>query len=207
MTEHATRVVVIGAGYAGLLATVRLAGKTRRQNVAITLVNASDVFIERLRLHQVAANQSITSRSIADVLRGTGVNFAQGLVTSIDIARREVVAQTSAGPHRIGYDHLIYALGSTIDCDAVPGVRAHAYTLASSGPQSAVALRAALPVVNEAGGAFVAICGDMTRRTYGAGSCHLPARRLASVDSLRVASLPRTTHNAAAAVDSRYLVH
>jgi len=59
MTKQFTRIVVIGAGYAGLLATVRLAGKTRHNNVAITLVNASDVFVERLRLHQFAANQAI----------------------------------------------------------------------------------------------------------------------------------------------------
>ena len=59
MTQKNTEVIVIGAGYAGLLATVRLAGKTRRDNVNITLVNASDVFVERLRLHQVAANRDI----------------------------------------------------------------------------------------------------------------------------------------------------
>ncbi|MEP7199046.1 MAG: FAD-dependent oxidoreductase [Chloroflexota bacterium] len=158
MAEHSTRVVVIGAGYAGLLAAVRLAGKTRRQNVVITLVNATDVFVERLRLHQLAANQSIEQRPIASALRGTGVNFAQGLVSSIDTARREVVAQTGADARRIGYDHLIYALGSTIDRDTVPGVRAHAYTLTPSGPLSAVALRAALPAVNDVGGQVV-ICG------------------------------------------------
>jgi NADH:ubiquinone reductase (H+-translocating) len=48
MAEQQTQVVVIGAGYAGLLATVRLAGKLRRQPVRITPVKASDVFVERL---------------------------------------------------------------------------------------------------------------------------------------------------------------
>jgi NADH:ubiquinone reductase (H+-translocating) len=38
--------------------------------VAITLVNAADVFVERLRLHQVAANQAVARRPIADILRG-----------------------------------------------------------------------------------------------------------------------------------------
>ena len=41
MSGQKTQIVVIGAGYAGLLATLRLAGKTRRQNVALTLVNAT----------------------------------------------------------------------------------------------------------------------------------------------------------------------
>jgi hypothetical protein len=47
-TEHdiqsSTRVLVIGAGYAGLLFTMRLAGKVARQNVHISLVNETDTF-------------------------------------------------------------------------------------------------------------------------------------------------------------------
>jgi NADH dehydrogenase FAD-containing subunit len=62
-----TRILILGAGYAGMLAAVRLAGKTRRQNAAITLVNASDVFVERLRLHQVAANWQVKRRPILDI--------------------------------------------------------------------------------------------------------------------------------------------
>ncbi len=42
------RLVVVGAGYAGLLAAKRLARKLRRSDVTITLVNASDRFVERV---------------------------------------------------------------------------------------------------------------------------------------------------------------
>src|SRR5436309_12472992 len=100
MEKQHTQVVIIGAGYAGLLATVRLAGRLRRQRhepVSITLVNASDVFVERLRLHEFAANQSIKRRPITSVLRGTGVNFVQGYVGGIDTAQRMVVVQTQTG--------------------------------------------------------------------------------------------------------------
>ena len=55
MTKQPTEVVIVGAGYAGLLATVRLARKLRGQPATITLVNASEVFVERLLLHQFAA--------------------------------------------------------------------------------------------------------------------------------------------------------
>ena len=37
-----TRILVIGAGYAGLLFTMRLAGKVAGQHVQIALVNESD---------------------------------------------------------------------------------------------------------------------------------------------------------------------
>jgi hypothetical protein len=49
------RILVIGAGYAGLLFTIRLAGKVAGQHVQITLVNESDTFTQRPRLHQFAA--------------------------------------------------------------------------------------------------------------------------------------------------------
>jgi hypothetical protein len=145
MAYHSHRIVVLGAGYAGMLATARLAGKLKRDmvrgNVAITLVNAADVFVERLRLHHLAANQPIIQRPIAEILRGTGVAFMRGAVTGIDVVQRTIDVQTDAGAVSLGYDYLVCALGSTIDRDSVAGVREHAYVLTPSGPNSAVALR------------------------------------------------------------------
>jgi NADH dehydrogenase FAD-containing subunit len=46
MTEETTQVVVLGAGYAGLMAAMRLARKTDPRAVTITLV-ASETFNER----------------------------------------------------------------------------------------------------------------------------------------------------------------
>ncbi len=158
MAKYQTQVVVLGAGYAGLLATVRLAGKTLGQNVAITLVNASDIFVERPRLHQFAANQPVAQRPISNVLRGTGVNFIQGLATAIDTVRHEVTVQSGAEIRRITFDKMIYALGSTIDRDGVAGVRENAYTLSPTGPRSAAELRQVLPALNAASGR-VLICG------------------------------------------------
>ena len=54
-----THVVILGAGYAGLLAALRLSHKTKDVNVSITLVNAGDTFIERTRQHQVSTGQRV----------------------------------------------------------------------------------------------------------------------------------------------------
>lgn len=83
-----TQIIILGAGYAGLLAALRLAGKTRQHNTAITLVNASDQFVERLRLHEFAANRAFKPRPITHMLRGTGVQFVQGMVMGIDPAAK-----------------------------------------------------------------------------------------------------------------------
>src|SRR5438067_227237 len=154
-----TEVVIIGAGYAGMLATVRLAGKLGRRRhdpVSITLVNASDVFVERLRLHEFAAHHPLKRRPIADILRGTGVNFVRGNVTRIDTAHHVLAVQTETGTQHLHYDKLLYALGSTTDRDSVPGVRDYAYTLTPTGPLSAAALRERLPALNETGGSAAA---------------------------------------------------
>src|SRR5205807_4935553 len=66
--------------------------------------------------------------------------------------------ESSAGEQRITYDKLLYAAGSGTDVERVAGVRAHAYVLAPSGPNSAPVLRAALPGVDAAHGSLL-VCG------------------------------------------------
>src|SRR6266568_6002719 len=157
-THPSTRILVIGAGYAGLLFTMRLAGKVARQNVHLTLVNESDTFTERPRLHQFATNQEVQWRSLPQMLRRKNIQFIQGRVTSIDPAHHEIVVEGREPPQHGEYNYLVYALGSVTDRKSVPGVVQYAYTLAPSGPLSAAALRETLPSV-EAKHGHVVICG------------------------------------------------
>jgi NADH dehydrogenase len=157
-TQPSTRILVIGAGYAGLLFTMRLAGKVARQNVHIALVNESDTFTERPHLPEFATNQVIQWRSLPQMLRQTQVQFLQGRVTSIDPAHHEIVVVDQQHTRHVEYDYLVYALGSVTDRQAVPGLAEYAYTLAPSGPLSAAALRETLPSV-EAKHGHVVICG------------------------------------------------
>ncbi len=157
-TQPSTRIFVIGAGYAGLLFTMRLAGNVARQHVHLALVNDSDTFTERPHLPEFATNQVIQWRSLPQMLRRTQVQFLQGRVTSIDPAHHEIVVVDQQHTHHLEYDYLVYALGSVTDRHRVPGVAEYAYTLAPSGPLSAAALREALPSV-EAKHGHVVICG------------------------------------------------
>ncbi len=59
MSEQKHQVVIVGAGYAGLTAALWLANRTRRPN--ILLINASDQFVERIRLHQFVSEASSES--------------------------------------------------------------------------------------------------------------------------------------------------
>ncbi len=161
-TPPSTRILVIGAGYAGLLFTMRLAGKVARQHVHIALVNESDTFTERPRLHQFATNQVIQWRSLPQMLRRTNIQFIQGRVTGLDPIHRKIIVEDQQQRHQLEYDYLVYALGSETDRKTVPGVAQYAYTLAPSGPLSAAALRETLPSIEARAGQIVVSGGGAT---------------------------------------------
>lgn len=162
MKSDQTQVVIIGAGFAGLIAARRLAWKTRRSEVVITLVNGTERFIERINLHKLAANQQIGQPLLRENLRRTGVNFVQGWVKTMHPADHNITVRNGKGTHQLGYDYLFFTLGSTIDCDSVPGVREHAYVLTPSGERSAKALCEVLPKLNETGGNILVGGGGAT---------------------------------------------
>ncbi|MEU9669185.1 FAD-dependent oxidoreductase [Streptomyces bobili] len=146
-------IVVLGAGYTGLFSAVRLAHRTRRTGVKITLVNPTSRFVERLRMHQIAAGQELADHQIPQLLAGTGVTFVQGTATAIDPEARQI---TVDGAELLGYDTLVYALGSSTDTGTVPGAHTHAFTL--DNPETAGRFAARLTEVAASGGT-VTVCG------------------------------------------------
>ncbi|MFJ9865266.1 NAD(P)/FAD-dependent oxidoreductase [Streptomyces sp. NPDC101165] len=154
------RVVVLGAGYTGMLAAIRLAHRTRRTGVQVTLVNPSARFTERLRMHQAATGQELTEHGIPDLLAGTGITFVQGYATALDPGARTVTVgagdEGDADAAVLPYDTLVYALGSRADTGAVPGAEEHAYTLDGHGPAGRLAARLA-ETARTAG--TVTVCG------------------------------------------------
>lgn len=119
------RIIVLGAGYTGMTAALRAEQQTRRHGGQVTLVNPSPRFTERLRLHQTAAGEELADHLIEQVVSGTGITFVEGRATSIDPVRREV---TVDGRQTLGYDRLVYALGTVTGTVTTPGAAEHAYT-------------------------------------------------------------------------------
>ena len=145
-------ILILGAGYTGMGATMGLAGRLKgRDDVHITLVNPQTRFTERLRLHQTASGQDLADLQIPDRLAGTDVRFVQGWVTSIDADAQTVRIDDE---YELHYDTLVYALGGVADTQSVPGADEFAYTLNSA--QDAVALADEL---NRLGGGTVIVAG------------------------------------------------
>lgn len=129
------RVLILGAGYAGMAAATQLAARTKRADVQVTVVNAQERFTERLRLHMTATGQRLADLDIPELLAGTGAQFVRGWVTAVDAHSKTVRVDDS---RVLRYDTLVYALGSVTDTAAVPGVEEQAYAL--DGPSGATTL-------------------------------------------------------------------
>ncbi|MFE2849262.1 NAD(P)/FAD-dependent oxidoreductase [Streptomyces scopuliridis] len=123
MAEN-TDVVVIGGGYAGVMAANRL---TRGDDVTVTLINPRRTFVERIRLHQLVGGSDDAVVDYREVL-GERVQLVVDAVTRIDAAGRRV---TLASGGTVGYDYLIYAVGSGSADPAVPGAAEFAYPIAT----------------------------------------------------------------------------
>ncbi|WP_431971327.1 NAD(P)/FAD-dependent oxidoreductase [Nocardia sp. bgisy134] len=153
------RIVVLGAGYAGANAAGRLAKRLHPADVEITLVNADTEFVERVRMHQLAAGQELKSRVLTDVFADTGVRVQLARVTAVDADRKTVDIVAAHGSREIAYDTLVYALGSAAADCGVPGVAEHAYDIA--GKQSALRMRERLASLG-AGATVLIVGGGLT---------------------------------------------
>ncbi|MEV5735596.1 NAD(P)/FAD-dependent oxidoreductase [Streptomyces sp. NPDC014940] len=153
------RIVVLGAGYAGAIAAGRLARRLRREEVAVTLVNAEPDFVERIRMHQLAAGQDLRPRPLGEIFAGTGVELRIARVTGVDADRRTVAVESADGAGELAYDTLVYALGSGWNDQGVPGTAEHAHEIA--GRPGALRLRERLAGLG-AGQPVVVVGGGLT---------------------------------------------
>ncbi|MGO4614979.1 NAD(P)/FAD-dependent oxidoreductase [Nocardia sp. 2YAB30] len=153
------RIVVLGAGYAGANAAGRLAKRLHPADVEITVVNADPEFVERVRMHQLAAGQELKSRELTDVFADTGVRVVLARVTAVDADRKAVAIDAADGSREIAYDTLVYALGSAAADCGVPGVAEHAHDIA--GKQSARRMRERLATLG-AGATVLVVGGGLT---------------------------------------------
>ncbi|MGI5330270.1 NAD(P)/FAD-dependent oxidoreductase [Actinomadura nitritigenes] len=144
------RIVVLGAGYAGTYAAGTLARRLSAADTEITVVNAVPDFVQRLRLHQLAAGRDIEAPKLTDVFAGTRIRLRVARVTAVDPERQVVTVADADGGGELGYDTLLYALGSHGADHAVPGAAEHAFDVAAR--PSALRLRERLDGLGRRGG-------------------------------------------------------
>lgn len=122
------RVVIIGAGFAGLHAAKKLA----RTPVDVLMIDRNNFHTFQPLLYQVAT-AALDSSDIAYQVRGifhhqANFRFRQGDVVGFDVPAKQVILQ---GGDRVPYDYLILAAGAVYHDFGIPGVRENAFVLKS----------------------------------------------------------------------------
>ncbi|NNU27650.1 NAD(P)/FAD-dependent oxidoreductase [Isoptericola sediminis] len=123
-----THVLIVGAGFAGAMTAVRLAGRSGGR-VHVTVVNPRPQFVNRLRLHQQAVGRAVPAPHLRDLL-GPDVTILEGTVTGLDPDAGRATVSGPDGTHTLGFDHVVLATGSVTQPVPVPGGE-HTHAVAS----------------------------------------------------------------------------
>jgi len=126
MAENKRRVVILGAGFAGLNTALRL-DKTlpRDASVEVTVIDRNHFHLFTPLLHEAATGvipAGLILTPIRRALRGTRINFLRGRVQGIDLERQTVALCCSEE----AYDILIIALGSATNFYGLDAIRERA---------------------------------------------------------------------------------
>lgn len=122
------RVIIVGAGFAGLNAAKEL----KHAAVDILMVDQNNYHTFQPLLYQVATaglDVSDVAHQVRDIFRRQGnLRFRQGTVAGVDWHEKELLLEDGA---RLRYDYLILAAGAVYNDFGVPGVKRFGYMIKS----------------------------------------------------------------------------
>jgi len=124
----AKKVLIVGAGYAGIEAALTLNKKKKKDDIQITLVDKNPYHTLLTELHEVAGNR-ISEEGIRiplnSIFKYTDVNVVMDEIKTFDFDNNRVSSEKTT----YDYDYLVMAMGSSPNFFGVPGLKEHAFTL------------------------------------------------------------------------------
>ncbi|MBR0690108.1 NAD(P)/FAD-dependent oxidoreductase [Bradyrhizobium manausense] len=129
------RLVIIGAGFAGMYAALSAARLRDIQGASpdeleIALIAPEPTLVVRPRLYE-AKPETLTA-PLLDVLKSIDVVYVQGSAETIDTKSRMVQVSTAAGTRKtLSYDRLVVATGSRLFRPNIPGLAEHGFSVDS----------------------------------------------------------------------------
>jgi NADH dehydrogenase len=129
------RLVIIGAGFAGMYAALSAARLrdikgASPEKLEIALVAPQPMLVVRPRLYEPKP-ETLTA-PLLDVLKAIDVVYVQGSAETVDTKAREVGIATSGGKRKkLSYDRLVVATGSRLFRPNIPGLAEHGFSVDS----------------------------------------------------------------------------
>lgn len=131
------RVVILGGGFGGVMTARALARRVRRRApVEIHLVSDENYFVFQPMLPEVVSCGLEPSHIINPIRQlCPGVSFHCAAMQHIDLTRREVTltGADARKTHVLPFDHLVIALGQTMDLSRIPGMAEHSLPIKTLG--------------------------------------------------------------------------
>ncbi|MEI3612847.1 NAD(P)/FAD-dependent oxidoreductase [Pseudogracilibacillus sp. SO30301A] len=122
------KIVVLGAGYAGLKTTRELTKMLAPEEADIVLVNKHNYHYETTWLHEVAAgtiNPNQARFMISDVINPNRVRLIYDAVVEVDKEDQRVILENG----EITYDYLVIALGFESNTFGIKGMEENAFAI------------------------------------------------------------------------------
>ncbi|MCY9662638.1 NAD(P)/FAD-dependent oxidoreductase [Paenibacillus chondroitinus] len=124
------KVVILGAGYGGLVTAIRLQKLIKADEVEVTLVNKHDYHYMTTHLHMPAAGTDHHENArvaIKDLIDERKIHFIKATVQQIVPEEKKVILPDEV----LTYDYLVVGLGSETETFGIPGLREYAMTINS----------------------------------------------------------------------------
>jgi NADH:ubiquinone reductase (H+-translocating) len=126
------RILVLGAGFAGLWSAVAAARRldelgTGPGDVEVLVVNRTPCHSIRVRNYEADLDE--TRVSLADVLDPIRVKHIVAEVADVNVSERKVACTMDGASQALAYDRLVFALGSRLARRAIPGLETHGFNV------------------------------------------------------------------------------
>ncbi len=112
LNSNCANIVVLGAGYGGITAALRLERKFRKvPNYQIHLVDINPFHTIKTQLHEAAVRKASLTIPIDSILHNKNIIFHLGEIKQINAKDRTVLIGTKF----LSFDYLVVAIGSKVN--------------------------------------------------------------------------------------------
>lgn len=122
------KIVVLGAGYGGIMTVKGLQKELNYNEAEVTFVNKDSYHYITTDLHKPAAGTSHHDHAriaISSVINQKKIRFIQDMVTEIQLEAKKVILKNQSEP--LEYDYLVVGLGSAPETFGIQGLLDHAF--------------------------------------------------------------------------------
>ena len=130
MAVAAPKVVILGAGYGGIVTALGLQKDSKGKELDVTLVNKHDYHYFTTHLHMPAAGTDAPNNArvpLSNVIDTDSIHFIKASVTRIVPEEKSVQLDGTTVP----YDYLVVALGGEPETFGIPGLKENAMYIRS----------------------------------------------------------------------------